>query len=86
MNEAIITGLVALAVCLVNNWFTMRATAKAQTDTITIINYKIQQLTEKVEEHNQLITRVYECEKVGELQDAELKHLNERLKAVEGKA
>lgn len=85
MSEAIITGLVAIAVCLVNNWFTMRATAKAQTDTITIINFKIQQLAEKVEEHNQLVTRVYECEKVGELQDAELKRLNERMKIVESK-
>lgn len=85
MSDALITGIVAIAVCLVNNYFMMRQSAKAQTDTITIINYKIQQLTEKVEEHNNLVTRVYECEKVGELQEAELKRLNERIKIVEGK-
>ncbi|MBQ6413019.1 MAG: hypothetical protein IJI19_06040 [Ruminococcus sp.] len=85
MSEAIITGLVAIAVCLVNNWFTMRATAKAQTDTITIINFKIQELTDKVSEHNKLIDRVYKVEKDTELQDAELKRVNERLKIVEGK-
>ena len=85
MNEAIITGFVAIAVCLVNNYFQMKQTAKAHVDTITLINYKIQQLTEKVEEHNQLIERVYKCEQDTALQDAELKRLNERVKIVENR-
>ena len=85
MIEALITGVVAIIVCMVNNYFTMRQTAKAQSDTITIINFKIQELTDKVNEHNKLIDRVYKVEKDTELQDAELKRVNERLKIVEGK-
>ena len=84
MMEALITGFVALAVCLVNNYFQMRATAKAHVDTITLINYKIEQLTEKVEEHNNLIDRVYKCEQDTALQDAEIRRLNKRIEIVEG--
>lgn len=85
MSEALITGVLAIVVCLINNIYQMRATAKAHVDTITLINYKIEQLTEKVEEHNNLIDRVYKCEQDTALQDAEIKRLNKRIEIVEGK-
>lgn len=85
MSDALITGLIAIAVCLINNYFQARQTAKAHVTTITLIDYKIQELTETVKKHNQLVDRVYKVEKDTELQDAELKRLNKRMEIVEEK-
>lgn len=85
MNEALITGFVAIVVCLVNNYFQMRQTAKANDKTIALIEYKINELSDRVRQHNEVITRTYKLEESTALQDAELKRINERLKIVEGK-
>lgn len=85
MSDALITGLIAIAVCLINNFFQARQTAKANDKTIALIQMKIDNLTAKVEAHNQLIDRTYRLEESTALQDAEIKRLNERIKIVEGK-
>lgn len=85
MSDALITGLIAIAVCLINNIFQARQTAKANDKTIALIQVKIDNLTAKVEAHNQLIDRTYRLEESTALQDAEIKRLNERIKIVEGK-
>lgn len=84
MSEAIITGLVAIAVCLINNFFQQRAVTKQHNETIAVFNVKIDALQKTVEKHNQLIDRTYRLEESTALQDAELKRINERLKIVEG--
>lgn len=85
MSDALITGLIAIAVCLINNIFQTRQTAKSNDKTIALIQMKIDNLAAKVEAHNQLIARTYRLEESTALQDAELKRLNERIKIVEGK-
>ena len=85
MSEALITGLIAIAVCLINNIFQFRQTAKAQDATRTIIEFKIQELSDRVDEHNKLVSRTYKLEQDTALQDAELKRLNRRMEIVEGK-
>ena len=85
MNEALITGVVAILVCLVNNYFQMKQTAKANDKTVALIEYKINELSDRVRQHNEVITRTYKLEESTALQDAELKRINERLKIVEGK-
>lgn len=85
MSDALITGLIAIAVCLINNFFQAKQTAKANDKTIALIQMKIDNLTAKVEAHNQLIDRTYRLEESTALQDAEIKRLNERIKIVEGK-
>lgn len=85
MSDALITGLIAIAVCLINNFFQARQTAKVNDKTIALIQMKIDNLTAKVEAHNQLIDRTYRLEESTALQDAEIKRLNERIKIVEGK-
>ena len=84
MSEALITGLIAIAVCVINNIFQARQTAKVHNETITTINFKIEALQRAVEKHNQLIDRTYRLEESTALQDAELKRINERLRIVEG--
>ena len=84
MSEAIITGIVAIIVCVINNWALM-AKQRAQTEkTVALIEYKITELSERVQKHNQIVERTFKLEESTALQDAELKRLNERLKIVEG--
>lgn len=86
MNEALITGFVAIVVCVVNNFFQMKQTAKANDKTVALIEYRINELSEKVQRHNNLIERTYKLEENTALQDAEIKRLNKRLEIVEEKA
>ena len=86
MSEAIITGVIAIAVCLINNYFQQKAVTKQHNETISIINVKIDALQKTVEKHNQLIDRTYKLEESSALQDAEIKNLNRRMEKVEGKA
>lgn len=84
MNEALITGVVAIIVCIINNWVQMSRT-KQQTDkTVALIEYKINELSETVRKHNQIVERTYKLEENTALQEAELKRLNKRLEIMEG--
>ena len=47
---AMVTGVVTLAVCLVNNYF-------QQSKTRALLEYKLNDLTERVNKHNDLIER-----------------------------
>lgn len=83
MNEALITGAVAVLVCLINNWFVLAKQKEATDKTIAIIQVKLDTLTDSVRKHNSVIERTYSLEKTADLQDAELKRLNKRLEIVE---
>lgn len=85
MSEALITGAVAIIVCIINNWVQMSRTAKVNDKTVALIEYRINELSEKVQRHNNIIERTYKLEENTVLQDAELKRLNKRLEIVEGK-
>jgi len=52
---AMVTGVVTLAVCLVNNYF-------QQSKTRALLEYKLNDLTERVNKHNDLIERTYRLE------------------------
>lgn len=85
MIEAIITGIVAMAVCMVNNLYQSRA-AKAQHDkTIALIDYKLEQLTERVDKHNSVVERMYKLEQQTEVQEEKIKVANHRIDDLEHK-
>lgn len=84
MSEALITGIVAIIVCLLNNWFLMAKQKEATDKTVALIQLKLEELEKSVSKHNSVIERTYKLEESTALQDAELKRLNERLKIVEG--
>jgi hypothetical protein len=85
LSETLITGAVAIIVCIINNWVQMSRTAKANDKTVALIEYRINELSEKVQRHNNIIERTYKLEENTALQDAELKRLNKRLEIVEDK-
>lgn len=64
----IVSGVVSLLVCLVNNHFTRRQTE-------VLILYRIEQLEKSVSRHNNLIERMYKVEQDVALHDERISNL-----------
>lgn len=75
---AAITGGVTLAVCLVNNHYQSSATRK-------LIEYKLEELTKRVDKHNNVIERTYNLEKNQAVIVEQIEVANHRIKDLEGK-
>lgn len=58
----LISGGVTLLVCLINNHYQRAAQDVKHAETITLIEYKLDQLTKQVEKHNQLAERTFVLE------------------------
>lgn len=82
MNEAVIsaviTGAFAVVVSLVNSQYQANATRK-------LIEYKIEELSKRVEKHNNVIERTYKLEELTTLQDEKIKVANHRIDDLEKK-
>ena len=74
---AIVTGVVTLAVCLLNNYF-------QQSKTRALLEYKLNELTERVNKHNDLVERTYRLEEQVSITNEKVKELTRRLYALEG--
>ena len=86
MSDAIITGIVAILVCIINNWVQFNKTRQETDKTVALIELRLSELSDRVDRHNQVIERTYKLEESTALQDAELKRLNERIKIMEEKS
>lgn len=60
---SILSAAVTLIVCLVNNHYQRIEVEKKHSETIALIEYRINELSDRVDKHNQLIERTYELEK-----------------------
>lgn len=80
MNETVIavliTGGVTLAVCLINNHF-------QNNKTTALIDYKLTELTKRVDKHNNVIERTYKLEEITALQEEKIKVANHRIDDLE---
>ena len=83
MIEAIITGVVAIVVCIINNAIIHRANRQQHNTTITLIEYKLDQLTHKVELHNNAVERLYNVEKQQGVHTEQIKVANHRIEDLE---
>lgn len=83
----IITGIVAIAVCVINNIFQSRKTLgefKAHTEkTDAMIEYRLDELTKRVDKHNNVIERTYRLEQDTAVQEEQIKVANNRIKDLE---
>lgn len=70
--SSFISGVVAIVVCVINN-----------RKTVALIEYKIEQLTEHVEKHNNLIERTYKLEEAAHIHDEQIKVANHRISDLE---
>lgn len=85
MNEAIISAAATLVVCLINGFFQQRATEKKHEETINLIDYKLSELTKRVDKHNNVIERTYKLEELTALQEEKIKVANHRIDDLEKK-
>ena len=73
---ASITGLITLAVCMVNNHYQNNSTRN-------LIEYRLKKLEEKVDKHNNVIDRTYKLEELTALQEEKIKVVNHRIDDLE---
>lgn len=73
---AIISGGVTLAVCMVNNHYQAASTRN-------LIEYKLNELTKRVDKHNSVVERVYLLEKNEAVIEDQIKVANHRINDLE---
>lgn len=83
MTEAIITGIVAIVVCMLNNIYQSRAVKNQHEKTIALIDYKLEELTKRVDKHNNVVERVYELGQKLEVQEERIRVANHRIDDLE---
>jgi hypothetical protein len=72
MSEAIIVALLSLAGTLFGSFAGIMAANK-------LVNYRLQELENKVEKHNRVIERVYKLEQHDAVEVEELRAINEKI-------
>lgn len=85
MIEAIITGAVAIAVCMINNYFQQKAAKEQHNKTIALIEYKLDEVTKRVDKHNNVIERTYKLEEAQAVIQEQIKVANHRISDLEEK-
>lgn len=76
MVEALISAGSAIVVCVISNYFLHNKTQ-------ALINYKIDQLTKKVDLHNNAVERLYEAETTIRVHEEKIKVANHRIEDLE---
>lgn len=83
MIEAVITGVVAIIICMINNVVQSKAAEKKHDTTIALIEYKLDQLGHKVNLHNNAIERLYEVERKLGVDEEKIKEAKHRIEDLE---
>ena len=83
MIEAIITGAVAIVVCMINNAVQYKSQQEQHNATIALIEYKLDQLTKKVELHNNAVERLYAVEQKVAIHEEKFSVANHRIDDLE---
>ncbi len=73
-----ITGIVTMVVCLINNHYQSNSTRN-------LIEYKIDELSKRVDKHNSVIERVYKLEQDEAVIEEQIKVANHRIEDLEQK-
>lgn len=79
MTDAIIVAIVTGAFSFLGVYFSNRKSA-------ALVEYRLKQLEDKVQAHNNLVERMYEAEDRLNIQDEKLKVANHRIDDLEAKA
>ena len=73
---AVISALAAIVVCAISNHY-------QNENTRNLLEYRLTQLEEKVDKHNNLVERTYKLEQHNEIQDEKIKVANHRIEDLE---
>lgn len=74
--SSVIAAAVTLLVCIINN-------SQQAARTRNLLDYKLEELTKRVDKHNSVIERTYELEKRTDVQEEQIKVVNNRIKDLE---
>ena len=77
--SACISAGVTLLVCMINNHSQQKRTEKQNNETTALIDYRLNELTERVEKHNSVIERTYRLEKAVEVDEEKIRVANHRI-------
>lgn len=83
MNEALITGAVAIIVGIISGFFQMKQVKQQNDKTVALIDYKLNELTKRVDKHNNVVERTYKLEELTALQEEKIKVANHRIDDLE---
>lgn len=83
MTETIIAALIAAGASMVVSLITSHAQNEKNR---ALIEYKLDELTKRVEKHNNVIERTYKLEEQTTLQEEQIKVANHRIDDLEAKA
>lgn len=83
MSDAIVVALITGAVSLIGSLVSMLVSAQKAKQTSALTLYRIDQLEQKVNKHNNLIDRMYKREQHDEVTDEQIKVANYRIDNLE---
>ena len=76
MTESIIVAIITGVLALIGTWLSNRKSS-------ALIAYRLEQLENKVEKHNQIVERTYKLEETAQLLDERVKVANHRIDDLE---
>ena len=85
VTTALISGGVTLAVCMINSWQQNRRSMAQHDETMGLIKYQLEELTERVDKHNQVEERTYALEQKAMIHEEKIKVANHRIEDLEKK-
>lgn len=83
MIEAIITGVVAILVCMINNYYQQKRNDAQHAETVSLIVYRLDQLEKKQDLHNNAVERLYEVERKLGIDEEKIRVANHRIEDLE---
>ena len=78
-----ISAAVTLLVCMINNRSQYIMAQKKHERTIELIDYRLTELSAKVDKHNTLVERTYNLEKRMDIEAEKIKSANRRIEVLE---
>lgn len=82
---AVISAGVTLVVCLINNGFQAKKVKQQHDETISLIQYQIKELSDRVDKHNNLVERTYKLEQRAAVYEEKMSVANHRISDLENK-
>ena len=77
--SACISAAAALLVCMINNHSQQKKADIQQRETWTLIEYKLDELTKRVDKHNNVVERTYKLEESQAVLQEQIKVANHRI-------
>lgn len=83
--SACISAGAAIIICMINSSRQQKKSDAQQEKTWVLMEYKLDELTKRVDRHNNVVERTYDLEKEMEVQREQIKVANHRIEDLEKK-